>query len=236
MPIVIGPEDVRPAQVLNSWARDLLVQVARFGFCQFAASENLIEAVIHCLARRQFAASSTSLRIKAISNARPNTLSAKYGTDSFPFHTDFAFCPLPPRYILLTNTTETRFQRPTLVAPMLRLPSCLRSLMQASMWKLIRAQKHYLVSGSLVQGAEVIRRWDCDFLTPANREAEQARRLVPEAMNGLAIPIEWGGQTAVLVDNWSCAHARGEPRADTPSELTRVLTRYEFWRYARMVC
>jgi hypothetical protein len=233
MSIASGRKDVSAVRILN--ARDLLAQVARLGFCQFTANENLIEQVIQCLARRQFAATSTSLHIKAISNARPNTLSAKYGTASFPFHTDFAFCALPPRYILLTNTTEATFQRPTLVAPIPRLQSRFRSLMQASMWKLRRVQKHYLVNGSFVQNAEVIWRWDCDFLKPANREAEVAYRLVPEAMNGLAVPIEWAGQTAVLIDNWCCAHARGEPRADTPSELTRVLTRYEFWRYARMV-
>lgn len=142
---------------------------------------------------------------------------------------------MPPRYILLLNATEAQFRRPTLVVRMEELAVQLQSLIRQSTWNLRRSQKHYLVNGQFVQNGQIVWRWDCDFLKPANSEAEEASRSVPTAMNELAEPINWGLHSAVLIDNWSCAHARGEEELQGPCELTRALTRYEFWAYARMV-
>jgi hypothetical protein len=213
---------------------ELFATVARDGFAKIALAEIGLTEIIQSLRQRHYTVTSTSLKVKDTSNARPNTLSAKYGLGGFPFHSDFAFCARPPRYILLLNETDERFRRPTLVAKIEKLEAEYQLLIRNSIWTLLRLQKYYLVSGRFVQNGQTLWRWDCDFLTPANDAADKARRVVPGAMNEVAEAVDWDQQSAVLIDNWKCAHARGE--FGSQRDTTRTLTRYEFWAYAGMVC
>jgi hypothetical protein len=112
----------------------LLAQVASFGFCPFTAEENRIGELIRSLRRLQFAVSKTLLRISHASDARPNTLSAKHAAAAFPFHTDFAFRALPPRFILLLNASGLDFKRPTLIARIAMLAPQLQNLVRNSRW------------------------------------------------------------------------------------------------------
>jgi hypothetical protein len=214
---------------------ELLAHVASFGFCHFGANEDQISELIQSLRKLQFVVSNTSLQIKHATKARPNTLSAKHGSAAFPFHTDFAFRPMPPRYILLLNVTDSHFQRPTRIARIDKLTPPLRNLIRSSIWKLVSSQKHFLVSGQFIRNRHIVWRWDCDFLTPVNAEAQEACHSAPAAMSELAQSITWSPQSAVLIDNWCCVHARGEDRSIGRNELNRALIRYEFWGDARMV-
>jgi hypothetical protein len=227
----------RKASNMQPWqaAKGLLAHAASFGFCRFAADANQIDELIQALRRLQFVVSSTSLQIKQVSNARPNTLSAKHGAGAFPFHTDFAFRPMPARYILLLNPTGSNFQRPTLIARLDKLAPALQQIIQNSIWKLVAPQKHFLVSGRFIRNDQIVWRWDCDFLAPVNSDAFEARRCVPDALSEIAEQIVWGRQDAVLIDNWYCAHARGEAKSNDQNEPNRALLRYEFWGDARMV-
>lgn len=213
----------------------LLAHVANFGFGRLVANGNQVNELVQFLQKRRFVVSNTSLQIKHASNARPNTLSAKYGSAGFPFHTDFAFRAMPPRYILLLNATNSVFHRPTLIARLDMLAPSLRNLVRSSVWKLVTLQKRYLVSGQFMRNGQVVWRWDCDFLAPVNKEAHEAFQSAPMAMGEIAQPIVWSGQSAVLIDNWNCVHARGEEQINAQEELSRTLTRYEFWGDARMV-
>jgi hypothetical protein len=127
------------------------------------------------------------------------------------------------------------FQRPTLVARIDLLTPALRNLVRNSMWRLVSSKKQYLVSGQFIRDGQVVWRWDTDFLTPVNREAQEARCSVPAALCDLAKSIAWVRQGAVLIDNWCCVHARGDAQSSAKDELNRALMRYEFWGDARMV-
>src|SRR5450759_1329286 len=137
-------------------ASKLLTHVTKFGFCRFDADSNQISELIQSLRKHRFSVSNTSLQIWHALDARPNTLSKKYGTAAFPFHTDFAFRAMPPRYILLVNNTDMHFQRPTLVARIDLLTPALRNLVRNSMWKLVSSKKHYLVSGQFIRDGQVV--------------------------------------------------------------------------------
>jgi hypothetical protein len=213
---------------------ELLETVKRYGFGRFPSTADALANTLNLLRRRGFAVTNTHLVVKPKSASRPNTLSAKYGTDRFPFHSDFAFSAIPPRYILLSNATNAQFQRPTLITKVERLEPDCQSLIRNSTWRLLRSERHYLVSGRFVLSGQIIWRWDCDFMQPANHAADEACRLVPKAMSALAEAVDWQPYSAVLIDNWSCAHARGD--VGPSSDENRALMRYEFWGYARMVC
>jgi hypothetical protein len=46
-------------------------------------------------------------------SARPSSLSARYGTGAFPFHTDCAYYTVPPRFVLLRMGEGCSTDRPT---------------------------------------------------------------------------------------------------------------------------
>jgi hypothetical protein len=52
---------------------------------------------------------------KSSDEARPNTLPSRFGFGSFPFHTDGATLPLPPRFVLLRSTADDPSQQPTIL-------------------------------------------------------------------------------------------------------------------------
>ena len=78
-------------------------------------------------------------------------------------------------------------------------------------------------------------RWDCDFLSPANYDAEQARATANTEMHKIAESISWRPENAVLIDNWCCAHGRADQIAAAKPDIDRFLLRYEFWDDAGMV-
>jgi hypothetical protein len=215
--------------------REILVHTANNGFCCVLANAKLLNELIQALRKLQFTVTKTSLYVKQPFRSRPNTLSAKYGPAAFPFHTDFAFRGTPPRYILLVNPTDLLFQRPTLIAPIEMLPSHLKELIRLSTWKLTAAGKHYLVSGQFNRNGQKVWRWDCDFLSPANDEAHAARVDANVSMLKISTPVMWSPQSAVLIDNWYCAHARGNADENDKLDISRSLLRLEFWGDARVV-
>lgn len=50
-----------------------------------------------------------------VSEAAPRSLSAIYGLDAFPFHTDAAHHRVPPRYLILRLADGARSDTPTVV-------------------------------------------------------------------------------------------------------------------------
>src|SRR5215472_17980714 len=63
---------------------------------------------------RRGASSLARLRIWDRDAARPNSLSARYGTAAFPFHTDAAFLRVPPEIGLMRLRPGGASRRPTL--------------------------------------------------------------------------------------------------------------------------
>jgi L-asparagine oxygenase len=177
----------------------------------------------------------TELKMRTLASAKPNSLSERYGCGSFPFHTDFAFRAIPPRFILLSNETNIHFERQTYISRFIDLPSAMLDLLLKSSWRLLSSGHHYLVQSSFVLDRERGLRWDRDFLNPANAEALEATRVLNSAMLGRSSQVDWRPSSAVLIDNWRCAHARGGQLETDIYDANRKLTRTEFWTHARMV-
>lgn len=175
---------------------------------------------------------STSLSIKSEEEAKPNTLSAKFGAGKFPHHTDFAFRPYPPRIIVLINETNQTYKRPTAITRFVDLPTQMLELHARTMWNLKTKAGSFVVGGVTAIGSHTIRRWDVQFLTPHNWAAHLAVEKLRVAFPTLEKLHEWEAHSAILIDNWNCTHSRGENQQG--DDQHRRLVRLEAWHHAGM--
>lgn len=213
---------------------DVLYTTHQTGYCQFSFIDLPIEVLLNALRRSNYRITTTDLQVKFKENARQLSLSKKYGTGRFPFHTDFAFRAIPPRYIALCNPYSTSFERGTSVCYIQNLPAKLREDIRRSIWDLMTASGRCVIDGHILFAMNEGYRWDCDFLQPANKYAIEARGHAEADMGAASEIVRWKPQSAVLIDNWKCTHAR----MDAPElglDSNRKLMRYEAWGDGRMV-
>lgn len=166
----------------------------------------------------------SELRVVASSDARPLTLSAAFGTGTFPLHTDTAFWPIPARFLVMLAEGDIR--RTTTVCSIRRVLNSsgvdLMNLIEKSVWVVKgKGESRYclmtLKTGSVWSGI----RFDRQCMKPANASAKK----VAAYFDGFAPTvenIEWRPQTAVIISNWHALHGRG---ARPTNEQLRILRR-----------
>ncbi len=160
-----------------------------------------------------------SLRYRAIipiakSNARPNTLSSRFGLEKFPFHTDNVLHDVPPRYLVFVAPLPRAVA--TLIWDSLTLPFQSRNraifLLQAqTQQKYIRLEQPY--------GTSSIVRFNGSLMTPLNQEAKDAVRLIEVGHNNVI--IDWFKYKIVVLDNWRMLHGRGTSQSSGIGKLHR---------------
>lgn len=203
-------------------------------FTALSLNQTPIEELIALLKRHGYRTTTTLLEVKDSERSRPLSLSKKYGTGSFPFHTDFAFRATPPRFIVLCNLSNSAFMRGTRICAFSTLDESLRKNLKRSTWRLQTARGGCVLSAEIVLGSHRGFRWDTDFLTPENDPAHAALKALPIAMSSSSTEIKWEPNSALLIDNWSCVHARSNTNNET-IDYDRTLTRIEAWGDGRMV-
>lgn len=208
----------------------IINEASATGFASFQATASDLQILVRFL-RRIGSVTETDLTIKPQSEARVNTLSHRYGASEFPFHTDFAFRPRPPRYIVLCNEGHES-ARETLISNIDQLPIQIVENLTKSTWHLRRQSRSFELGGTLLIDQQRAFRWDNDFLEPANDHALSCLEEVPRLLSSQQRRISWTiPNTVVIIDNWLCAHARG-PSASRRDDHTRKLKRLEVWQYA----
>jgi alpha-ketoglutarate-dependent taurine dioxygenase len=158
--------------------------------------------------------------------ARPGSLSADFGRDEFPFHTDTAFWATPARYVVMRVVGDVR--RTTRLLHFDHIWSALepraRTDALRSVWRTDEAKGGIYCSLNFSSGSTRGWRFDSKVMKPSNASAvrifddlSSAIRAAPEKMD-----VSWAATSCLIIDNWRVLHARGvAPRA----ELARVLFR-----------
>lgn len=162
--------------------------------------------------------------------ARPATFSAKYGTGSFPYHTDTAFWPLPARFVLL-RAVGTDMRRPTIVTSFADVfrqcgPASTR-LVDRSVWLVRAGAARFYCSMRFRHENRSGWRYDSNCMIPVNwaaREVDKTIRPVMQSLGGHE--VTWAPQKAIILANWRVFHARGpEPSAEGKRILERIYVR-----------
>jgi len=174
------------------------------------------------------------LVVTTAEKARPGTLSASYGDAGFPFHSDFAHRPVPPRYVLLRS--PYRSSRPTLV---LRAAHAISRIgdsgLRRGVWRVTKTAQPFACSVLFIAGDEEGFRFDQDCMVPLTRTAFDCDRELRRLLNGGAMAdhgasVSWVPGRVVILDNWRVLHARGS-RPDDETDGDRMLERIVLgWR------
>lgn len=161
----------------------------------------------------------------------PNTYSGIFGVGRFPFHTDLAHWPEPPRYLFL-RCVKGYEEVPTLLADGQNL---LRDVTPEILSRaIVRPRRRVVGHGrllrlfQLVADGEALLRWDQVFLKPASLVGELACATMKACLEGADVtPVAMTkAGDAVVIDNWRMLHSRpGISPGQEDRHLERVYLR-----------
>jgi len=154
------------------------------------------------------------------------SLSARYGKDSFPFHTDTAFWPTPCRFIVMRVVGDRRRFTHLLDLDVLmkELGAQTRKDAEESVWRTFSRGSGFYCSLRFRLGGHSGWRFDPMIMQPANSSAVRINELMAEVLidKHQDTSVSWEQTEVLIVDNWRCLHRRG---AAPPNERRRELLR-----------
>jgi hypothetical protein len=210
----------------------VLATMRESGFASFDLGYLSIAALLGFFKRSGYLVTQTVLTVNHQTRQTTKiTLSGIYGHNPFPYHTDYSFVALPTKFVILANDSANSFKRTTLVASFASIPHDMIALLRNAHWLLNSKSGAFLISSAQRIGAEALFRWDSDFLVPYNQAARQSMTCIPYYFEQARKEIAWAQRSAILINNWSCAHARGG-MVSMDDDVVRSLIRYEVWRHA----
>lgn len=166
------------------------------------------------------------LQPQSSGEARSNTLSSRYGTGPFPFHTETAYWFNPARFLVLHCENPGAGLRPTFLADThsWQLGDQDRWLLENAGWK-IKARKPFLSSILNMRTNRQRVRFDRECMAPFTNDANRAQNLLAQQLERCnAITIHWSAYDLLVIDNERMLHARGPTSAPDPDRtLYRVL-------------
>lgn len=155
--------------------------------------------------------------------ARINTLSRRYGTGPFPFHTDTAFWPIPCRYIVMRVEGDRRRSTLLLDFPALLNDAGGRALDDAlrAVWRTPLAMGGIYCSTRFLTRQGWGWRYDGDVMLPANESARRVAKILKKALTSpsAAITLNWEDTSSLIIDNWRLLHARAPAPIDERARL-----------------
>ena len=168
----------------------------------------------------------SQLRVVASMEARPMTLSARFGTGAFPLHTDTAFWPVPAKFLVVLARGDIR--RTTTVCSLRRILDLgginLMKVIEKSVW-IVRGNhgNFYRQMTLSTKGIRSGVRFDRQCMKPANASArEVAAYFDSDDCATVVEHVEWRPHTAVVISNWHTLHGRGSRPVN---EEQRILQR-----------
>lgn len=152
-----------------------------------------------------------------------NTYGGNYALSRLPLHTDLAHWAVPPRYLILRCVVGC----PDVVTHVVHHREIVRltpiGLIDRALLRPRRRLDGRMFLLRMRHGS--IFRWDSLFLEPDNAEARLMRELLAEEPSRFVpdeVVMDQPGK-AILIDNWSAMHGRGEvPPCAVSRRLERV--------------
>lgn len=165
-------------------------------------------------------------------NSNKNTYSSIFGLGDFPYHTDLAHSPLPPKYLLLrcvkgANNVKTNILKSKNIIEnydYIKLKKCI-----------FKPREKFIPRVSLplplIFDDQFIR-WDSVFLLPANKNAENFHKWMSE--------IKWDGMDesyslsmrgdTLIINNWMNLHSRSSVSETDCSRVIERIYLSEIWK------
>jgi alpha-ketoglutarate-dependent taurine dioxygenase len=159
--------------------------------------------------------------------AKPNTLSAKFSTGEFPYHTDTAHWPIPARYMILACIDPGAGSREThlLDSTKLELTASECNLLNSTPFRIVNGRKSFF--STILQKNRSFIRHDPGCMVPTEERGEVAQKMFcRDRFDSLVVPIKWEPQKVLIIDNWRFLHGRSKSICnDSNRKLLRVYIR-----------
>ena len=166
------------------------------------------------------------IRPQPPNSAKVNTLSSRYGTAAFPFHTDTAHWDQPARYLVLFCVDPGEGQRETLLqdSRAWQLEDDEIDLACRALWKTGHVRPRLCMLAQRTADGPLVR-YDKDCMRPMTREARELEALIQRRISrSETTHISWAPGCLLIIDNRRMVHARGESkRPDANRALKRIL-------------
>lgn len=155
-------------------------------------------------------------------DALPRSLSARYGFGEFPFHMDGAHWRVPPRYVLLACDVTSDPECATMVWNWRRGigPTELRVFADA-LYR-VRAGVRSFYAHALSAGGAFLRS-DPGCMVAMNLSGEMCVQLAASLAGSACTKLTWEVGDLVVIDNWTCLHARRQAKENRMRTLRRML-------------
>ena len=168
---------------------------------------------------------SRSIAPVGIGAAPINTLSSRYGDGEFPFHTEMAYVPTPPRYLILFCQHPGEGQRPTRYldcAPLIRKVS---NYDRTGNWVVKAGRKPFYCHAITKKERSPGIRFDGHCMEPRGSAAIRESEVIKDFFTSTATQsIVWEANDLLVLDNWRVVHARGSAiKPDTNRKIVRTL-------------
>lgn len=163
-----------------------------------------------------------SLAPQTSAKSRTNTLSSKYGTGAFPLHTEAAYWPTPPRYLILFCLQPGGGNRPTLLMrPLDVINQATQLALSQELWVVHKTRNPFLCT--VFDDRRQLFRYDPECMRPYRSSAAISLPL-DEIMTSALQTIHWSRNRILVLDNWRVMHGRGVAVSDDADRiLQRVL-------------
>jgi alpha-ketoglutarate-dependent taurine dioxygenase len=163
------------------------------------------------------------------SESPSNTLSSRYGTGEFPFHTETAYWGVPARYVLLHCVAPGSGDRPTLILdPLGAMSADDRAILARELWVVRYTRRPFLTTVLDQSARRALFRYDPACMRPADERGQSSAILARVLREPRAVSIRWRPAMLLLFDNHRLLHGRGAANVGDPDRhLRRVLVKEE---------
>jgi len=144
-------------------------------------------------------------------DAHPQSLSANFGANEFPFHTDGAYFPMPPKFIILRYIKGPENPTPTTVCNLTDINDDDKRLLQHSIWKVRSIKSFY--STIFAQDSSFFRFDNC-VMQPLNKANDNLTIFSDIIADLPTETINWRFNKTVIIENWKYLHNRPMVRAE----------------------
>lgn len=161
-----------------------------------------------------------TLTIKTHAEANPKSLSAIYGENEFPFHTDGAYLTTPPEFVLLRSRYEI-MDCPTIFCKPIFTELQLKKMIK-NVWLVNGGQGKFYASMVEKVYGDYRLRYDLACMRPGLRVFNESTEIMESIIsNSEKIEINWKANQCIVFNNWKLLHSR----ADASDSKNRVLER-----------
>ncbi len=165
------------------------------------------------------------LRVIDANNAKERSLSAKFGKEAFPWHTDMAHIRIPPRFVVMKSIGSSGRQTLLLDGNQLCRNRDKEAILKTDVWLVNGGRGRFLtpiLNDTLVPDSCIFR-YDRCVMRPMRPSAESVAFIDSLENREPTAAIEWHPGLCLVLDNWRMLHARA-PRPAEP-ELDRLIER-----------